>query len=483
MADVPFIILPLDGRPVCYDQVMDLASIGKIPVVLPPKSFLGVLKRPAPMDLLLNWWEQSLDNTPQAHLIFSLDTMAYGGLIASRVNTEKLPYLKDRVQTFLKSAALMTHQRYGFSSILRIPNYNNAEEEPDYWSTFGKILYQFSAETHQQGSFPSHFFNQIPGPVIQDFLDRREKNFYLNESFIDLIEQGLLDFLIFCQDDTGPYGLNVQEAETLKRMLAGRELQSKSVVQTGADEAALTLMARALWTQNEKPLKVFPWFFPQSGKKVMAKFDGIAIGAIVQRHIQTIGGVMSLSPLDADFILMVNCPRDEMGDHCVQQMSLRPKSDSVELVEALRTWLPQKDVSIADVVYANGGDSVTLQTMLKANIPFKKLSGYAAWNTPGNSIGTALAMGAIVAWAKQHKRLDDTAKQRLLFKRFLDDWYYQAEARIRLRKLEGALLSEDKLTQEMKEGLHLLKPKFELPSSEPTFTFPCDRLFEISVQL
>lgn len=484
MPDRPFLVMPLDARPVCYDQVLDLARIGGVSVALPPPELLGVLKRPAPFEPLQQWWLETLQTLGKASLILSLDTLAYGGLIAGRVNTEPLETLQARAESFLKPLGGTQRPRYGFSSILRIPDYDNAEEEPDYWATYGRTLYQFSVETHRQGSMPADMFNKIPGDVLQDFLSRREKNFNLNQHFLRLLQKSSLDYLVYCQDDTGPYGMNVKEAEFLRNTLTKKSLTSQAYVQTGADEVALTLLAKGLWAKEPKPLKVFPWYVPEHGKKVMAKFDGMPVGQVVQRQLQTLGAVTCLSPTDADLVLLVNAPSDKMGDHCAPQAGLvRPKEAVAELVNTLKTWLPKKNVAMADVVSANGSDPATTEAMLNAGLPVAQLAGYAGWNTPGNAIGTALAMGAVVTWAQRHGRLDESARQALLLKRFLDDWYYQAHVRMQLKKASPILPSASGLQQAMQPGIDTLKPLFDMNHVAPRVTFPCNRFFEVTIQL
>jgi hypothetical protein len=483
MSDPHYIVVPLDARPVCYEQIQDLARIGDLKLSMPPANLLGMLKQPAPIDTLREWWKEALARNPNSSIILSLDMLTYGGLIPSRVNVENIDTLGDRAHEFLTHLKSSQKPRYGFSSILRIPDYNSDEEEPNYWAYYGKMLSTFSEETHRSGNMPDYLFNKIPGLVIQDFLGRRQKNLEVNERYIGLIEQKVLDFLLYCQDDTGAYGLNVQEAEFLKKESQKRRLQQKIVTQTGADEAAMLLLAKAVWSKELRSIKVYPWFFPEHGKKAYARFDGIPLGNVVQRHIQTLGGIASLSVKDADLILVINAPSQDMGDHNTQELVTREKPMIAELVEALKTWIPQKHVAVADVVHANGGDPATLLQCLEDKVPLNKLAGYAGWNTPGNSIGCALAMGAMVHWAESHGTLNHDAREALLLKRLLDDWVYQSEVRIRLKRRSQELPTNEELNLEMQDRVNALKVLFQKPELSPSFAFPCQRYFEIAVTL
>lgn len=483
MFDQPIIVLPLDARPVCYDQVLDLAAIGGLNVILPPKPLLGVLKQPAPLYQLCQWWQDQLSQYPHAAVIFSLDTMAYGGLIASRVNTEPPEILKSRIQQFFNLLQETHWPRSGFASILRIPNYNNAEEEPDYWEHYGEQLYQLSAESHRLGKPPTSLQKAIPTTILEDFLFRREKNFQLNQFFLTCLKAGKLDLLVFCQDDTGEYGLNVQEAQALSTVISEQGLETSALVQTGADEVALTMLTKAVWQKSPSPLKVYPWFFPEQGAHVLARFDGLPIGHVVQRHLKTLGAICTNTPEEADLIVMIHAPSQQMGDHCSRTQPVRTVEDVHSVVSALSHWLPQKPVTLADVVYANGADPLLMHACLEAKVPLDKLFGYAAWNTPGNTIGTALSMGAMSVWAQQSKRLNDAALKKLLLKRFLDDWVYQADVRLHLRDASQQLPSEVVLNQKMFEQTQLFMSLMNLPDLSPQYSFPCNRFFEVAIQV
>jgi len=478
---MPFLVVPLDARPVCYDFVLDLARIAGLSVLLPPKHILGQLKHPAQSEALQAWWRDSLQ---PGTVIVSLDTLAYGGLISSRVNIEPLEDLEARATSYLSQLQATHHPRYAFSSILRIPAYNNNQEEPDYWENYGAKLYEVSVYAHQHGLMPDELLDTLPDWVIQDFMARREKNFVLNQSWLNLLDNKQLDYLVYCQDDTGPHGLNVQEAGVLQSQIKNRHLSALAGVQTGADELALSLMARALWAKEKKPLKIFPWFFPEHGKQCVAKFDGVALGQVVERNIHNLGATISLSPWDADLILVVNAPYDQMGDHIPQDVSIRPKAPVDKLMATLKEWLPQKPIAIADVVYANGGDPVLLKMLLETSLPIHKLTGYAAWNTPGNSIGSALAVGAVSVWAQKNHCLNEMARKELLLKRFLDDGVYQADVRNRLRSHFGATCPESSdLNNAMADAASQWKSQLKLPDAAVHFEFPCQRTFEIEVRL
>jgi hypothetical protein len=89
--------------------------------------------------------------------------------------------------------------------------------------------------------------------------------------------------------------------------------------------------------------------------------------------------------------------------------------------------------AVADVAFVNGSDLI-LGSLLVQHPEIAELSGYAGWNTAGNTLGTVLAQ-AIIHLAAQFSEISrDQIRAHLefLFMRFIDDYYYQARERTRL---------------------------------------------------
>jgi hypothetical protein len=88
---------------------------------------------------------------------------------------------------------------------------------------------------------------------------------------------------------------------------------------------------------------------------------------------------------------------------------------------------------VADVAFVNGSDLI-LGSLLVQHLEIAELSGYAGWNTAGNTLGTVLAQ-AIIHLAAQFSEISrDQIRAHLefLFMRFIDDYYYKARERTRL---------------------------------------------------
>ena len=228
--------IPIDNRPVCYNLAKDIASIDdEIQILLPPRDFLGDLKKSAKIDEILAW----LDSCTEVDvIILSLDTVAYGGLIPSRRSKESFDEIKKRIEKLKNILIEKEAKIYAFSSIMRISNNNYNEEEKEYWKDYGKKIFEYSFSGGKNKS-------DIPEEIIKDYLETRKRNFEINKLYLDWQKEGLFDTLIFSKDDCAEFGFNVDEAKSLEKL--------GGFTKTGADEIPLSLLARSI----EKNIKVF----------------------------------------------------------------------------------------------------------------------------------------------------------------------------------------------------------------------------------
>src|SRR5690625_7017072 len=78
----------------------------------------------------------------------------------------------------------------------------------------------------------------------------------MNQNLISYLEKGLFDSLVFPQDDTSEYGLNIREQEQLYKIRNEKQLFNKMLIYPGADEVASVLTARMIYAlEGEKDRK------------------------------------------------------------------------------------------------------------------------------------------------------------------------------------------------------------------------------------
>src|SRR5262249_53753874 len=113
---------------------------------------------------------------------------------------------------------------------------------------------------------------EIPQTVRDDFASRREKNFQINQDLIAMAKSGAIDFLVFSQDDTAEFGLNVWEKAQL--VAQAKALGANNVVgYPGADETITTLMTRWLISTCPSPPKAAIQFSPNQGKDADSNYE------------------------------------------------------------------------------------------------------------------------------------------------------------------------------------------------------------------
>ncbi len=393
--------VPIDNRPVCYTMPQLISEIDEsIEFFMPERRILGGLNKNADIEKLFDW----LRELPKLDaIVLSLDTIAYGGLIPSRRCPESFEQIKERVDNLKKILKEKDAKIYAFSSIMRISNNNYNEEEKEYWSKWGKKIFDYSYQTHKLGC-ESCITNIIPSDILDDYIETRKRNFEINKLYLEWQKEGLFETLIFSKDDCAEYGFNVQEAKILERL--------GGFTKTGADEIPLSLLSRAV--QGE--IKICPIFLEPEHKNLISNYEDISIEKSVEDQIELAGCTVT-DEANADILLYVNNFKNNQGEIV---MGVNTESFGGSFT------VPDRPYMIADVRFANGADNNFVQALFENKIEDKNFYGYSAWNTSANTLGS-LVCGAKVKFFAQ--KYNQNAFQKLQVTRFLDDWAYQANIR------------------------------------------------------
>ena len=439
--------VPIDNRPVCYtlpEQICALDS--SIKLSIPPRKFLGDLKKTADVENIFEWLKNLEDIDA---IVLSLDTLAYGGLIPSRRCEDSFEEIKQRVLT-LKSILLQKKAKiYAFSSIMRISNNNVNEEEKEYWNKWGKKIFNYSFCMDKFGTVCK---NEVPANILEDYIATRKRNFEINKIYLEWQKEGLFNVLVFSKDDCAEYGFNVQEAKELERL--------GGFVKTGADEIPLSLLARAV----EGEIKIAPVFIEPECKDLISNYEDVSIEKSVKGQLE-LAGCQECSLDEADIILYVNNFRDHQGEIV---MKVSTENFSGDLKKIFDKNIPYM---VADVRFANGSDNAFVKQLFEMDFD-ENFYGYSAWNTSANSLGSLLCAAKVKFLAKKY---DKSAFKKLQMVRFLDDWAYQANVRQKLDRPDVSLIKQEMTNFECK-----VCEKFGVEANI-NYSFPWDRLFEVEV--
>lgn len=493
------LLIPLDDRPVTSILPASVAKIAGINVLTPPRTLMGSLMYPAQVDSLSSWIQAALEKAKPNVVLLGLDSIIYGGLISSRQTTDDLRVLEKRLAQLKKWKTLAGSQLkiYAQTSIMRISdNYDNTEEK-DYWSRFGRELFAWSALLYRKskgltitpGTLES-LEARIPLSVRDDYLKTRFRNFRINQNIVELVKEKVIDKLVISLDDSGPEGLNVLEKDKLINLAASSGCDDRVFCYPGADEVLSTMIGAWLVEQlhlRGQRISTQVVFRPDSAQNCLSRYEGQTLGETVQGQLRALGVTHSLYTNDSnlddtDFVTLVH-GANLQGDHIwlPNCPDMRNVDTTVQVRETLALLEEvNKPVVLCDVAYANGSDPLLMQELLLRPHIISKLVGYAGWNTAGNTIGSALAMGVARVFAKK-AQTDSAASYRFfqqsLFTRFLDDWAYQSNVRAKL----NAEASVEKLGILMSPLVKSISTSMRFEPGPVRVSFPWRRVFELEV--
>lgn len=452
--------LPLDERPVNTRFPAMIADIAEAALVLPPDDLLSHFRTPADPDRLLVWLRAT---TPDCDaLIVSLEMLGSGGLIASRTSTEAATLIATR----LHALADLKQQHpdlviYAFTVITRIPNYDDATEEPAYWADFGSALHRLSRLYDRRGRGESvggeiaEIETAIPPSIRRDWLTRRLRNHTLNLAALDLLAREVFDLLVISSDDTTPEGLGTREKAWIASwggLVPGDD--SRLLMYPGADEIGCVLLARLLLESRIPSFRVD--YAIENDKDRIAPFEDGAVSLTVERQIRAVGGEIT-SDEAADFVVMVNPPsplgREFDPAFARQERADRTPALALFVDRLVANLAAGRRVIVADVAYPNGADPVLIDLLLE-HVDLSQLAAYGAWNTAGNTIGTALAQGVASSFARTQAQID--AQERFLTHRLLEDWGYQHLVRQQVREWMEA---HDDMRKMTAQNMHVARQR------------------------
>jgi len=440
----PIALIPLDERPVNTRYPRMLAAIAGQTLCLPPEPILGHLRKPADFDALAAWARAQAGEC--AAFVASCDFVAYGNLINSRIAHSDAADALSRLR--ILSEINRTCPVHAFSVITRVPNANDAVEEPEYWAEWGTRLSEFS---QRFGSTkPDTAGVPVPEPIRNDWLTRRLRNHTVNLALIEMAARGEIDSLLLTSDDTAPDGLPSRERDWLAywRTLIGDALKTKVKMHPGADEVGSALIAQTINAMREKMPQVWVAYDIRGGEEIVAPYEDRPLRETVAGQIAACGCTLANSEDDADFVLGIATPSPRRADY----RSEFYLSDRAEREPAYREFIAQlaqlqdsgREVALADVAYPNGVDPLLMDCLLDNGSPLtlNRLCAFGAWNTAGNTLGTVIAQAACAQGIGPADQNRQTAQNRFLAHRFLEDWGYQsvvrAAARAECERLYGS---------------------------------------------
>ncbi|MBC6428694.1 MAG: DUF4127 family protein [Cellvibrionales bacterium] len=487
MQNKKLLIIPIDDRPVVCAQLQDLAALADWQAILPPHNLLGHMRKTADTNSLAEWLFARCDAADG--FVLSLDSLIYGGLIASRISTDSIATLDKRSQIISRLREHVGSKPiYAFLSNMRIANSNVNEEEKPYWQDYGTLIWQWSyySDKHAMCSQADDLYRahaaktQIPEHIRTDYLHTRKRNLALTNSVIDQVLTHQLDRLILPQDDNAPYGFHINEIRRLHTRIAQLQLEDRIKIYSGTDEVAWTLTSRLISKlEGRSARKIYlSWHRGQTAQKIIPFYEDQPISIAVASQINAAGSEITENIENADLVLAIHSPESSQGDWALQkplqEQSVSCASWIKELADLQKSAKP---IAIADLAYANGGDPDFFNMMLE-RLDMRHIIAYSGWNTASNSLGT-------VAAQMQLAELDKISQNqlKLLGTRLVDDVFYQAIFRQDLRKQIVNATPPDKTKSKFRQSANQWLIDKGMPFMQiDHVTFPWERSFEIGFE-
>ncbi|MCC3377391.1 DUF4127 family protein [Cohnella sp. REN36] len=454
------VYLPLDERPCNAAYPVRIAAATDVRVIAPPAALLGAKKMPADTEALAEWL---LTQAAEAdRFIVSLDMLVYGGIVPSRLHALSEERCRERLETLRTCKARHPGLRiHAFNLIMRAPAYSSSDEEPDYYAEFGAELARIGALRDQltrdgpnveASAELDALTARVPAAVLRDFTDRRRVNTAVNRMAIELVQAGVIDFLLIPLDDNAKYGYSSAEQRQLLLQVESLGLLDRVHLYPGADEIGCTLFARAFCDLKGYQPEIYVRHSSTSGPFSIPKYEDRSLGESLKAQIHAAGGFIGDHASEADFVLMVNSPPVGQRDMAETTMALGDRHASYfsevnlrEFAEAIARYAGKgRMVALADVATCNGSDEPLLK-LLSARGLLPKLAAYAGWNTSGNTLGTVIAHAIVESYYRgagnrtsdgaagplEAEREAERARNSEAFyvSRLLEDWGYQARVR------------------------------------------------------
>ncbi len=446
------ILLPMDDRPAVAQFAQMIGAIGDSEIVMPPDTMLGRFTRPGDARLIGDWLRRQ-DYSKTDAVVISVDMLCYGGLIASRSAKTTLEEANRRLELFrwLKKA----HPRvpvYAFNVLMRVAPTADAASRP--WRDDLARWSELSDQAPRTGdpallSELSALKAKLDPSIIEDYLAARKRDLEIHLSMVELRRQKIVDALVFLQDDARVFGLHRKDQLAINEKIKSSGLEADVPIYNGADEGSLSLVSRAILEKFKQKIRVAVVFSSEKGKTIIAPYEDHPLQFTVESQISAAGATMVPERRSADYTLFVNAPGATESEFSEFRR---------ELIDSLKAGQP---ACLADVLFPaphySGADE-RLMASIEAEALVDRFTGYAAWNTAGNTLGTAIPHANMRILAVKRFGSDPdqaarslTAHLEFLLNRFSGDYLYHDIVRLQVNRelREDANTPTDEFTKEI----------------------------------
>lgn len=428
------ILIPVDDRPATTQFAQMIGGISDVKVITPPTEFFGRFTTPGDPEKILTWLE-SQDLSKVDAVVISIDMAAYGGLIASRTpdtSYEKAIQRIRRIQQLERKAPKTRF--FAFSAITRVSPTALNKTRP-YRDVLTKlVLAKTKAAVERRPELVAEIERlraQLPAGAEADYVTTRNRNHMVQRELIRQAAKGVFDYLILGQDDAQPIGPHVSETAKLNSMAVNLKIRNRVYLCEGIDQHANVLVSRAILKTSQWSPRIRVVYSDDGKRNAVSDYESRQIETNLRDQILASGGEVTTFGQSFDFSLYVNTPK--------------PRSDYfARWLEMLTNEIDQGfPVAVADInLGKTGTGDETLFSALIETGRAKKLLSYAAWNTAGNTLGTAIPSANVYLNARRlpiDPMIREINQQAFLLHRLVNDYEYHRFTRPAAYALQSQL--------------------------------------------
>ncbi len=310
--------IPLDERPCNYDFPTQMFQGKEFQIERVPFEYMGLKKKPGNIEKIQEFFETACKDAYAA--IVSIDTLIYGGIVPSRLHYNTIEEVSARLEVLKKVKKENPNLKiYAYNLVMRCPHYDDDDEEPFYYQYYGlkihdKKAIEHKVEAHVATEEEIQYYQTIDIPLEyeMDYANRRKVNTAITCKVVDLVHEGIIDFLIVPQDDSAPYGYTAKDQMKVRSEVEKYNLQLKVLTYPGADEVSNTLFARMLNEYYHKKPLVYVIYPSDECKNVIPCAEDRPLDISVRYQIIASGALMTYDIEEADLVLAINAPSQHM---------------------------------------------------------------------------------------------------------------------------------------------------------------------------
>lgn len=474
------IFVPLDSRPCNTSWIEKFCVRSNLELIMYPGSLCGSLHtRSNQADIERFILEQS---TQADYLLIALDNYCSGGLVQSRLGDFDVNHSKN-IKTILKQVRSVNPfiKVYAFDTLMRTTVTSYGYQSSVLWKQInrysalkGRLNDKYDCDLQAE---LTTLIGQIDPNDLKKYHNARAKKFSMNQFYIELVHENVIDFLTIVQEDAVEKGIQMEEQNKLMGQINQFGLSHRIKIYNGTDEAASTLLAKIiLEVYRIKPkvyiesndLRILECTFPFEDRPFKTNLD----------HLFDVIGIKSTTLEACDFVLSIfaddNNRNISLND--TEAVILPDEQNLVDFSKRVNEHIKStKPVALLDLSFPNGG-----YDKLLLSLDYLGLSAYSAWNTASNAAGSLLCDMMCVMTGDQTKYF--------LKERIIDDCFYQYIVR---RQINEELLKDNinmfdlgTFAEETLNNVRTLLNKYrDIIHNDFAVTLPWQRTFEIDINV